>query len=70
MQETAEPEPIPVHKAEPALSELDEDEIVRYPRSKFLEASTLGLGAVIGGVITLPILGFTVAAAVYRAGPS
>ncbi len=59
VQEPAEPEPIPAHKAEPALSELDEGEIVRYPRSKFLEASTLGLGAVIGGIITAPILGFT-----------
>jgi len=32
----------------------------RFPRSKFLEASTLGLGAVIGGVITIPALGFMV----------
>ena len=46
--------------AEPALSELGEDEVIRYPRSKFLEATTLGLGAVIGGVVTLPVLGFSV----------
>ena len=32
----------------------------RFPRSKFLEASTLGLGAVIGGVITVPVAGFAV----------
>jgi Rieske Fe-S protein len=32
----------------------------RFPRSKFLEASTLGLGAVIGGVVTVPIAGFAV----------
>ena len=32
----------------------------RFPRSKFLEASTLGLGAVIGGVVTVPAVGFTV----------
>jgi len=32
----------------------------RFPRSKFLEATTLGLGAVIGGVITVPALGFMV----------
>ena len=31
-----------------------------YTRSRFLEASTLGLGAVIGAVVTLPVLGFTV----------
>jgi menaquinol-cytochrome c reductase iron-sulfur subunit len=32
----------------------------RFPRSKFLEGTTLGLGAVIGGVITLPVAGFAV----------
>jgi Rieske Fe-S protein len=32
----------------------------RYPRSKFLEFSTLGLGAVLGGLITAPALGFMV----------
>ena len=31
-----------------------------YARNTFLAASTLGLGAVIGGVITLPVLGFAV----------
>jgi Rieske Fe-S protein len=31
-----------------------------YTREKFLEASTLGLGAVIGGLVTVPVLGFTV----------
>jgi quinol---cytochrome c reductase iron-sulfur subunit, bacillus type len=30
----------------------------RFPRSKFLEASTLGLGGVIGGLITVPVAGF------------
>jgi hypothetical protein len=30
----------------------------RYPRSAFLELSTLGLGGVIGGLVTLPALGF------------
>jgi quinol---cytochrome c reductase iron-sulfur subunit, bacillus type len=32
----------------------------RFPRSRFLEASTLGLGAVIGGIVTIPALGFMV----------
>jgi Rieske Fe-S protein len=32
----------------------------RFPRSKFLEGTTLGLGAVIGGVITVPVAGFAV----------
>jgi Rieske Fe-S protein len=31
-----------------------------YTRSRFLEASTLGLGAAIGAVVTLPVLGFTI----------
>src|SRR3954468_16318549 len=30
----------------------------RFPRSKFLEGTTLGLGAVIGGLVTVPIAGF------------
>jgi Rieske Fe-S protein len=32
----------------------------RYPRSVFLEISTLGLSQVIGGLVTLPVLGFAV----------
>src|SRR5579872_279843 len=43
----------------------DEDAYVpprpeRFPRSVFLELSTLGLGAVIGGLVTVPALGFMV----------
>jgi len=33
----------------------------RYPRNKFLEFSTLGLGAVIGGLVTIPPLGMLAA---------
>jgi quinol---cytochrome c reductase iron-sulfur subunit, bacillus type len=33
----------------------------RFPRSTFLEGATLGLGAVIGGIVTVPILGFAIA---------
>ena len=32
----------------------------RFPRNKFLEGTTLGLGAVIGGMITVPVAGFAV----------
>ena len=32
----------------------------RFPRSKFLEGVTLGLGGVIGGIVTVPIAGFAV----------
>jgi menaquinol-cytochrome c reductase iron-sulfur subunit len=31
-----------------------------YPRSKFLEASLIGLSAALGGILTLPVLGFMV----------
>jgi Rieske Fe-S protein len=40
----------------------------RYPRNVFLEASTLGLGAVIGGLVTLPVLGFMVGPAFLKQG--
>ncbi|MEP6976908.1 MAG: Rieske 2Fe-2S domain-containing protein [Thermoleophilia bacterium] len=50
--------------AEPALSEPeDELEAERFPRSRFLEGATLGLGAAIGGLVTVPALGFAVAPA-------
>jgi len=52
---------IPADRGEAAMPLAPEGE--RYPRSKFLEISTLGLGAVIGGVVTAPALGFMVAPA-------
>jgi len=57
-----EPEPAPAAPPLPAHRgpEPGEGEIIRFPRSKFLEASTLGLGGLIGGIVTLPVLGFTV----------
>ena len=52
----------PSGEAPPALTEAEEEELAaeRYPRNKFLELTTLGLGAVIGGVVTLPIVGFAI----------
>jgi Rieske Fe-S protein len=32
----------------------------RFPRSRFLEGATLGLGGVIGGIVTVPVAGFAV----------
>lgn len=57
--------PQPVVAEAPAQEEEDEEEVEleRYPRAKFLEGATLGLGAVIGGVITAPVVGFAVAPA-------
>jgi Rieske Fe-S protein len=40
----------------------------RYPRSRFLEVSTLGLGAVLGGLVTAPVIGFMVAPAFLKQG--
>jgi menaquinol-cytochrome c reductase iron-sulfur subunit len=37
-----------------------EEPLPAYTRSRFLEATTIGLGAAIGAVVTLPVLGFTV----------
>jgi Rieske Fe-S protein len=64
------PEPIEPERreaapeGEAAVSETGE----RFPRSKFLEASTLGLGAVIGGIVTVPAVGFMVAPAFVKQG--
>ncbi len=50
----------------PALPSYDTDaafaapETERYPRNVFLELTTLGLGGVIGLIVTAPILGFAV----------
>ncbi len=52
--QVAEPEPA----AAPVV--VEEKELPAYPRSKFLELSTLGLGGVITGIVTVPILGFLV----------
>jgi Rieske Fe-S protein len=38
------------------------------PRNVFLEVSTLGLGAVIGGLVTLPVLGFMIGPAFLKQG--
>ena len=52
--------PVQPGTSEAALPVMDEEEIERYPRSKFLEAATLGIGAAIGGIVTAPALGFMV----------
>ena len=64
----AAPEPEPVVVEEP-VSELaveeeeGSEEPERYPRSVFLELSTLGIGAAIGALVTVPALGFMIAPA-------
>jgi Rieske Fe-S protein len=43
-----------------AMPPSTEEERDAYPRSTFLSAATLGLGGVIGGIVTVPVLGFAV----------
>jgi len=54
----ADAQPTPAHGGEAAAADPETGE--RFPRSRFLEASTLGLGAVIGGLVTVPVVGFMV----------
>ena len=46
-----------------AEKELLEEHPERYSRNKFLELSTLGIGAAIGAVVTIPVVGFAIAPA-------
>lgn len=57
----ATPPPPPVGAAAGTAALAGEGEIERFPRNKFLEATTLGLGGVIGGLITVPVTWFAVA---------
>ncbi len=34
--------------------------VERFPRSRFLEGATLGLGGIIGGIVTIPVAGFAI----------
>jgi len=52
--------PIPANRGEAGMPLPDEDEVDRFPRSKFLEGATLGIGGLIGGIVTVPALGFAV----------
>jgi quinol---cytochrome c reductase iron-sulfur subunit, bacillus type len=57
-----EEEPLTVEEPVPdeGLVAAEEEDVERYPRSRFLEAATLGLGGLIGAVVTLPPLGLAV----------
>ena len=52
----ASPSDEPVASAPAATAEPETGE--RFPRSRFLEGATLGLGVVIGAIVTLPAAGF------------
>jgi quinol---cytochrome c reductase iron-sulfur subunit, bacillus type len=54
-----EPETRELRGPAPALAaEAASAEPKKMPRSRFLEAATLGLGGVIGGIVTVPVAGF------------
>jgi menaquinol-cytochrome c reductase iron-sulfur subunit len=53
----------PASDGGPAMPVMDDEEIERFPRNRFLEASTLGIGALIGAIVTIPALGFMIAPA-------
>lgn len=57
---------IPAHEGEAAMPPPEPGE--RYPRSVFLETATLGLGAIIGGIVTIPVIGFAVLPAFLKQG--
>jgi len=55
---TADAPPLPAPAGGDAMPPPESGE--RFPRSRFLEGATLGLGGVISGVVALPVLGFAV----------
>jgi quinol---cytochrome c reductase iron-sulfur subunit, bacillus type len=57
---------VPADVGEAAMPEPGPGE--RFPRSKFLEGATLGVGGVIGGLVTVPVVGFAVAPAFVKQG--
>jgi Rieske Fe-S protein len=57
--EAAPPPAEPAVAAEAAPAE-EEPEEERFPRSKFLEGATIGVGAVIGGMVAVPAIGFAI----------
>jgi Rieske Fe-S protein len=57
---------LPAQEGGPALPAAEPGE--RFPRNKFLEGATLGLGAVIGGLVTAPAIGFAIGPAFLKQG--
>jgi Rieske Fe-S protein len=54
-----EPAAVPAETTTVAPTE-EEEEVDRYPRNVFLEMTTLGIGGVITGIVSLPIVGFAI----------
>ena len=69
--ELAEAQTVEPERKAPAVSDehvLAPPAEERYGRNRFLEVSTLGVGALIGGILTAPALGFMVAPAFLKQG--
>jgi Rieske Fe-S protein len=64
--ESTDAPPIPADEGEAAMPPPAPGE--RFPRSKFLEASTLGLGGLIGGIVTVPVAVMTLGPAFGKQG--
>ena len=57
-RESTDAPAIPADQGEAAMPPPEPGE--RFPRNRFLEGATLGLGAVIGGLVTVPAVGFMI----------
>ena len=53
----------PAAAGDAALPVMEEEEVERYGRNVFLSATTLGVGGLITGIVTVPAVGFMVAPA-------
>jgi menaquinol-cytochrome c reductase iron-sulfur subunit len=62
------PGPPPPEEPTPDAAMQEPEPGERFPRNKFLEGATLGLGAVIGGIVTLPAVGFALLPAFVKQG--
>jgi menaquinol-cytochrome c reductase iron-sulfur subunit len=67
-EEHVEAPPAPAQAGGPAMPEPSAAEVARFPRSRFLEASTLGVGGLIGGAVTVPAVGLMVVPAFVKQG--
>jgi Rieske Fe-S protein len=57
---------VPADSGEAAMPQPEPGE--RFPRARFLEGATLGLGGLIGGLVTVPAIGFMVVPAYVKQG--